>query len=205
MSLDTYTNLKAAIADELVDTSITDSQIEDFITLAEARHRSEVRIRELLIRTNLSMSSRFTSLPTRFAGEYSLRLLTNPVTPLESVSMAEINENRSEGNGRPALYTTHVEIEVDIVPEETYDAEIIYYSYPLPLSDSNPSNEILARDPNLYLYGACLHAAPFLAHDERLPTWNQLYEGHLDALKLSSKKERRSGHMVQRLKGRRTP
>ena len=45
-----------------------------------------------------------------------------------------------------------------------------------PLSTSNPSNGLLTRHPDLYLYAALAESAPFYQHDERLPLWEQRYQ-----------------------------
>jgi hypothetical protein len=43
------------------------------------------------------------------------------------------------------------------------------------LSVSNASNWILARHPDVYLYGSLLQAAPYLRDDERVGLWAPLY------------------------------
>lgn len=45
-----------------------------------------------------------------------------------------------------------------------------------PLSASNPTNGLLTRHPDLYLYAALAESAPFYQHDERLPLWEQRYQ-----------------------------
>jgi hypothetical protein len=45
-----------------------------------------------------------------------------------------------------------------------------------PLSDARPSNWLLAKHPDLYLYAALLEAEPFLRRDARVATWRAMLE-----------------------------
>ncbi len=61
MPLDTYTNLKATIADTLARDDLT-SQIDDFINLVEARHKREIRFRSMLHRAQSTVDGRYLGL-----------------------------------------------------------------------------------------------------------------------------------------------
>ncbi len=50
------------------------------------------------------------------------------------------------------------------------------------LSDFNPTNWILAAHPGAYLYGALKHSALYLIEDDRLPLWNDMYQGAIDRI-----------------------
>ena len=89
----------------------------------------------------------------------------------------------------------------DVVADDTYTAEMIYYGSFLPLSDSCTSNALLVRAPDAYLYGALVASAPFLASDERLQVWEQLYGTARDGLLLSDRQSRFGTPLVSRLSG----
>jgi hypothetical protein len=48
------------------------------------------------------------------------------------------------------------------------------------LSTSNTTNWLLTSNPDIYLYGALLQAAPYLQDDARIQTWATLYERALN-------------------------
>jgi hypothetical protein len=67
------------------------------------------------------------------------------------------------------------QIEVLPPPDTGYTAELTYVATLAKLSDSNASNWILERHPDVYLYGSLLQAAPYLRDDERVALWTPLY------------------------------
>lgn len=198
MSLADYDGLKSAIADHLDRDDLTD-QIDDFIDLAEARHKREVRIREMLTRSSLTVDDRYVDLPTGFLEAKTLRLLTTPVTVMTYLNQHEMNRVRSETTGKPTYFTVHSQFEFDKSPDSSYSGEVIYYKSQTALSDSNTSNDILSKAPDLYLYGALVASAPFLLNDERIQVWAALYKDAKDALNLMDR--RGVGPLVARAAG----
>jgi hypothetical protein len=200
MALNSYANLKTAIVNFLDRSDLAD-YVDDFIDLAEARHKREILIRDMLARSQATVGARFLSLPTRFVKMKTMRLLTSPVTVLTELNLHEMNRERDEATGKPTFFTVHEEIEFDIAPDDDYTAEIIYYASFLPLDDDNTSNGLLVRAPDAYLYGALVASAPFLASDERLQTWEVLYGAARDGLLLSDRQGRVGTPLVSRLSG----
>lgn len=199
MALSNYTELQEAIADYL-DDDLTD-QIKDFIRLAEARHRREIRIREMVKREALTVNARYVDYPTGFLEARNLRLLTNPMTVLSEVSVHEMNRRRQETTGKPTFVTFHEQIEFDSAPDQTYNGEIIFYKAVDRLSDSVATNDILDIAPDAYLYASLLASAPFLLNDERVQLWGQLYAQARDSLNETAKASRRTGPLVSRVAG----
>jgi hypothetical protein len=200
MAVDSYSNLKAEIANHLDHDNLT-SDIDTFIDLAEARHKRDIRIRELITRGSITCDARYEDLPTGFLEAISFRLLTDPVTLLEYKSPSELTLYRSETSGKPLYYTIGAQIEFDKAPDSSYSGELLYHKAATALSDSNTSNPILVRAPDAYLYGALLATAPFLQHDERIAIWADLYKSAVDALKQAARQERAVGPLVSRVRG----
>lgn len=197
MPLDTYDDLKASIATHLDRDDLTD-QIPEFIALAEARHKRDIRLREMLTRDSLSVDSRYVSLPDGFLEAQTLRLLTNPVTPLSLISINEMTLRRRDGSGKPSYYAIHSQFEFDVDPDSSYSGEIVFYKSLAPLADDNQSNALLVRAPDAYLYGALSATAPFLMNDERLQIWNSLYRQAVDGLSQATNQGRYVGPLVSR-------
>jgi hypothetical protein len=200
MALDTYSGLKSAISDHL-DRDDLVSQVDDFIDLAEARHKRDVRIREMIDREFIVVFDRFLELPTGYLDAITIRLLTDPVTVLNHVSPHEMNRVRRETTGKPSRFTVHGEIEFDVSPDGSYDGELVFYKALTPLSDANATNALLDRAPDVYLYAALLASAPFLMNDERIQTWGRMYSEGIDALKETDRRGRYIGALATRVAG----
>lgn len=200
MALDTYANLKTAITDHL-DRSDLSSHVDDFIDLAEARHKREIRIREMLNRDALTVDDRYVSLPTGYLEAKMIRLLTNPVTVLDHVNLYEMTRRRRTGTGKPGLFTIHAQIEFDRDADQSYSGEIIYYKEETALSNSNTSNNILTRAADCYLYAALAASAPFLMNDERVPLWETLYRNARDELNALDRRGSHVGPIRSRIGG----
>jgi len=67
-------------------------------------------------------------------------------------------------------------------PNATTDFELLYYQKLPALSSSNADNWLLLEAPDVYLYGALLHSAPYLSEDERVGVWAQMYSAAIQRL-----------------------
>ena len=200
MALDTFANLKTAIANHLERDDLT-SEIIDFITLAESRHKNKIRFREMIKRSQASLTGRFLALPIDFLEAKTIRLLTNPVTVLEEVNLHQMNRVRRAATRTPAFFTVHEEFEFDVTPDTAKTAEIVYYAELAALSDSNASNALLARSPDAYLYGALVAAAPFVMDDRRIQTWDGLYKTAEGELSDADRRGQNIGPLVSSIVG----
>jgi len=200
MALATYSDLKTAIADHLDRSNLT-SNINDFIDLAEERHKNEIRFRDMLTRSSISISARQISYPAGFLEAEVLRILTNPVQQLRQVTLDDMGQLRTESTGKPAYFTTHAEIEFDITPDQAYSGEIIYYKEMTPLDATNTTNALLTRSPSCYLYAALSASAPFLLDDERIQVWETFYQNAKNGLNRSAIKGKRIGAIIPRIVG----
>jgi hypothetical protein len=200
MALDTYANLKTAIAGELDRDDLTD-KIDDFIDLAEARHKRDIRIRDMISRESLTVNARYVDLPAGFLEPIAFRLMTTPLTVLTYLSPYEMNRVRQEESGTPTYFTIHDQFEFDVIPSESFTGDFAFYAELTALSDANTSNALLTRAPDVYFYGALLASATHLMHDERLEVWGALYKEARDALTALDRRARVIGPLVSRVAG----
>ena len=198
MSLDTLSDLRSSVADHLDRDDLTD-QIDDFIRLAESRHRRDIRIREMIETESLVVDDRTIDLPDGFLQGVNLRLMTQPGMVLSEVSIHELNRNWRDTPGQPRMYAIQRQVEFEREPDQNYDAELTFYKAVTPLSDGNPSNPILEIAPDCYLYASLMASAPFLLNDERVQLWGTLYSEARDALNQVSRISRRIGPLVSRV------
>lgn len=198
MAITTYAELKTALQNYL---DRTDADEDELIDLAEARHKREIRIKEMITRdSSFTVATRQEALPSGFIEMETFRLLTDPVTVLEEINLHEMNRVREETNGKPKYFTVYgSEIEFDKTPDSSYTGELIYYGELTALDSNNTSNAILSRAPDAYLYAALLAAEPYLFNDERIPVWEKLYTSARD--RLNAMDRRRGGPLVSRVVG----
>lgn len=209
MALSTYDELKASIGDYLDDDDLTD-QIEDFIAIAEARHKREVRIRAMLSRSTLAISDgdRYVDYPADYLDMRYLRIL-NPVTgalnrylpTITQITPDEMAGKSTNSERAPKYFSLHDQIEFDSEADRDYSGELFYYVALTALSGSNASNSLLALAPDVYLYAALAASAPFLINDERVAVWEGLYKDARDSLNLSQLQSRHGGPQVARASG----
>lgn len=200
MAINTYSDLKIEIASHLDRDDLSD-KVDTFIDLAEARHKRDIRIREMIVRQAISIDARYKAIPDGVLEIIQLRLLTSPITSVKYVSPEQMSDMRKEENGKPELFTIHAELEFNKSPDATYSGEIFFYKSLTPLSDAATSNALLARAPDTYLYGALLATAPYLLDDGRIEVWGALYRSAVEGLQQSRRQERSVGAMVSRVRG----
>ena len=59
---------------------------------------------------------------------------------------------------------------------------VVYEDIPA-LGQANPSNWLLARFPNVYLFGALVFGALFIGEDPRLAGWSTAHDSALEAVR----------------------
>lgn len=178
MALASYNDLKSSIADWLNRDDLT-AVIPDFITMAEAQLERRLPVERMVKRSTATIDTPFSAVPSDFVSAKSLVLTsTAPVQPLEFLSEDELDAKKYvyRSSGKPLYFTVvGTQFEVLPAPDGEYTAELTYVGTLPKLSDSNPSNWILARHPDVYLYGSLMQAAPYLRDDDRVSLWAQLY------------------------------
>lgn len=192
MALTNYTELSAAVADWVNRTDLT-SQIPDFIALADADIGR--RARRLVTRAAITIDAQELLIPATVAEIRSLRMnnsspthaqFLTPVTP----EMLGDFRSRYATAGVPRYYAVVVDrVILDRAPDQTYTGELIYYTKHVALTAAAPTNVPLTQAPALYLYGALVHAARFLEHDERVAVWQAEFERALEEWNALREKE----------------
>jgi len=205
MALDTYTGLKASVAAWLHRTDLT-SVIPDFITLAEAGFATgmpsigvdPLRSERMVTITTLTVDAEFEAVPADFDGPMNMTLTDDQghVVPIENItpdSMDTMRASRDSHSGQPQAYCVYNrQLRFSPVPDKAYTTTLTYWTAIPALSDSNPSNWVLANYPNVYLWGTLLQAAPYLVDDGRIAVWQSRYQEALAGLAIAERLNRGS-------------
>jgi hypothetical protein len=188
-----YSTLKSTIADYLNRADLT-SQIETFIQFAEADMNSRLRCREQVVRARTTSDAEFVDLPSNWLEAINLHIVGGQ-QPLRYITLDEADIINKEQVYTSPHYYSLMNGAIEIIPKPADDIEIemIYYSKITALSDVNTTNWLLTKSPDVYLYGALTHAAPFLMDDQRIAVFGQIYATRLQALQDESQKALYSG------------
>jgi len=196
MALSTYAELKASVADWLNRSDLT-SAITDFVSLAESQMERDLRIRQMIVRANATISDEYNALPSDYLEAKSFKLTgTNPISPLvfQTINAMDDLQVTYTSSGQPKYFCViGGQIRVLPVPDTSYVSELIYYAKLSKLSDSNTTNWLLTLSPDVYLYGSLLQAAPYLQDDARIQVWAGLYQKGIEALNLADERGSMTG------------
>lgn len=187
MDFSTYSGLKSAISTELNRTDL-DSDVGGFIALFEAQTERQLRVRQMLTSTTVTIDAELEALPADFLEAHTFTLDSNPVTPLEFLTingMASFKQ-MNQGTGKPTKYSViGSNFQFLKAPDTSYTASLVYYQKIPRLSDSVTSNWLLLDSPDIYFYGSLLNSAPYLKEDARIEVWAQLYQNAVNALQVA--------------------
>jgi hypothetical protein len=188
-----YANLQSTIADYLNRADLT-SQIQTFIQFAEADLNTRLRDRQMIVRAEATSDEEYVQLPSDWLEALNLQLVGG-MSPLRYITLDESDiVNSTRALTSPSFYSLmNGAIELVPPPAHDVDIEMVYYGKIPSLSDAAPSNWLLVKAPDVYLYGALTHAAPFLMDDARMQTFGQIYLARVQSLQDESQKSLHSG------------
>jgi hypothetical protein len=201
MALSNYTELKASIASWLNREDLT-SQIPDFIALAEARLNRDLRVPQMMNRDTATVTGGYITLPGDCLEIITIRVQGS--TQYEAMTFISnetyfdyLNDNIT-GETR---YYTIIGNKIQLLPEPSADApitlELIYHEKIPALSDSNPTNWLLSKSPDLYLVASMLAAEVYLMNDERVAQWSAFATGTVNAMNLEGERAKYSRGALQ--------
>lgn len=206
MAIATYSDLQTAIADWLNRADLT-SVIPNFISLAEAKMNRELRTRDMITRATATSSNEFVAVPADFLENYSLELdMTNLAAqpPLDYVGPLEAKEIKASQLTGNVRYYTIIDGAFELLPAPQGNTNLIltYYAKIPNLSNTQTTNWLLTKSPDLYLYSSLLEAAPYLKDEQRIPIWAAARQQVMDAMKEESERAMRpTTQLVARKRG----
>lgn len=188
-----YSTLQSAIADYLNRADLT-SQIPMFIQFVEADLNTRLRCREMVVRATTTNNEEFVELPPDFLQALNLQIVGGK-SPLRFVTLDEADQIKAAQIYTEVVVYTIVDGAIELVPApaDNVEIEMVYYQQVPALSDLNTTNWLLTKSPDVYLYGALVHASPFLMDDQRVNTFAAFYSQRVEALNLDSDRAVHSG------------
>jgi hypothetical protein len=188
-----YATLQSAIADYHNRADLT-AQIQTFIQFCEADLNTRLRSREMIVNATATSDGQFVSLPPDWLEAINM-MIVGGQSPLRYITPDEadvINKAQTYTSTRFYSMTTGI---IELIPPavDEITIDMVYYGKIPALSVTNTTNWLLTKAPDVYLYGALTHAAPFLMDDQRMPVFSQIYLARVQSLQDESQKALHSG------------
>lgn len=200
MAITTYGELQTAVDNWLARTDLA-GRSPEFIALAEARmsRELETQSQEKRVVTTMTADDAYVTLPTDARQIRSVRLNTNPITVLQYQSLAAADENfPGTGTGKPKYYSVvGGELYFRPTPDSGYQAEIAYVGSVPALSDTNTTNTVLSRHPDLYLHGTLAEAFGYLMDEQRQAQHDALFTRTIAAINADEDRVKYGGSPLQ--------
>lgn len=173
MALDTFANLKLAIAQWLKpNTSLpadeTASRIPEYVRLVEAEANRVLKNREMAQTTaSLTVTSGVAALPSGFLAVRSLRQNASPYLRIKPMPVDDLDQLDPSATGEPQFHAIDGE-SIYFWPAITTTVKHRWRKAITNLSADGDTNWLLTSHPDFYLYGALKNADKRLVDPERL-------------------------------------
>lgn len=200
MPMADYAQLQDSIKSWLWDREDLAGRVPDFIVMAEADFNDELRVAQMEVSVTVTLTNGAGPLPVDYLAWRRVLSQDSPVRKLEFADPSWAEDHYMAQTGAPAWHFTISGSTITTYPMSPANLTLLYYQKIPALSSSNLTNWLLTRKPQAYLYGALVHAAPFLDDDDRLQTYAALRKVALDSLQ-GTDMVGRYGKAVQRPPG----
>lgn len=200
MALSTYSDLQTAISAWNNNSSVA-SVVTDIIDLAEAWIRPNAQVLWLEKRAYAETVSaqEDLALPTDFNGMRSVHISASPNIQLEQVSLPYLRESMAGRSGKPVYYAVaDGSIFFGPVPDSAYEIRMDYYEFPA-LSDSQTTNEILTRYPDVYLFSCLAEAADYMKDEDEIARYSVKKQVALENMKSHDRTLRYGGVLATKV------
>lgn len=203
MAFTNYTDLQAAVLSWAWDRNT--AQVADAISLAHAEINLGLRVPFMEKTTDLTISSYRIAAPTDMAAVKRLWIdgsYDNPLTPTSPALLADFRANYS--SAQPQQYAIEGEFASGATTGEyfvfgpdpgstTYTGKLLYTQRLAAFSAGSDTNVVLARYPNLYLFGALAMMASFEDEDGRYAKFVPQFAGLMARINMQANADAMAG------------
>jgi hypothetical protein len=160
---ETWTELKAYIADQLNRTDMT-TQIPQWIAKFERHAVREIFTPDRETAADITVDAEEEDLPAGLQRVVSVHLTTDPLTFLEQMTLPELRTRYAANTtGKPENYALRGnKLVFGPSPDTTYTAKLVYVATITPLDGTTASNWLLADHVDAYIEGTLFEAHKFL-------------------------------------------
>lgn len=160
-------------------------QLPRLITLGERRIARELKLQGFIRAMTMTFQPGLPTYlkPDRWRETISMSVNNKPIFARSYEFMRNYWPNEQE-TGTPEFYADYDYQHWFFVPTPAtaQTLEVLYYEQPQLLDEDFQTNWLTEYAPDLLLYATLLEAAPFLKNDERIQTWQNMYNRAAQAL-----------------------
>jgi hypothetical protein len=183
MAITNYGELKTAIRDWMfADADIT-SNAADFVTLSQGWLNRNLRCREMITVTDITIGSGVYALPSdyvQYVHVVEKAAIRRPLTFISQTEADRIYPSRPSGVGENF---TIIGSNIRVFPTPSNQIELTYYAKLATFADDAASDWLLTKLPNLYLSTGCMFAAEYLKDDAEAQKHLAIAQMYVDMLK----------------------
>lgn len=160
-------------------------QLPRLITLGQRRIARELKIQGFIraVQTPLQVGVAVYLKPDRWRDTVSMTIDGTPIFGRSYEYCRNYWPDEAE-TGTPQFYADYDYQHwlITPTPDTASTLEVLYYEQPRFLADDFQTNYLTEYAPDLLLYATLLEATPFLKSDERIQTWQAMYDRAAQAL-----------------------
>jgi hypothetical protein len=191
MALTTYPGLLEAIRSWMAERTDILAQADTFVDLAESDINRLLRVREMEASETLTPDANGqATLPEDYLEYRAVVSTNNPRRNLQLIDpMTAEHRYGFRDSGLPSFFTI-VGDTIQILPVSSTDIQLLYYQRLPELTDDDPSNWLLAKSPNTYLFGALRYAAEWISDWPHADRMEMRFAGEVAKLNADDKGQR---------------
>jgi hypothetical protein len=160
-------------------------QLPRLITLGERRCARELKVQGFIraVQTPLQADVAVYLKPDRWRDTVSMTVDGRPIQARSYEYCRGYWPDEAE-TGTPEFYADYDYQHwlLAPTPATAQTLEVLYYEQPALLGDDSQSNWLTEYAPDVLLYAVLLEASPFLKNDQRIATWQAMYDRAAQAL-----------------------
>ncbi len=174
MTIATHSELVTEL-EAYLDRADYTARIPTFIKLTEVKLNRILDDPDMEVRATVTATGQYTALPVDFKRLIGVSV-GGPDYSLAQTSGTAITSMDQTNTGDPRAYAI-VDGSITFAPSSTNSAISILYARTIPsLTAASPTNWLLTRAPDLYLFGGLIQASILGWDDERVPGFKALFD-----------------------------
>ncbi|MBI1275379.1 hypothetical protein GC177_05340 [bacterium] len=203
--IDNYTNLLTEVESEFSRSDLS-GRIPRAVQAAEARMNRELRLLDMESLASLTTTPNQATIDLPQGSRHVRQAwLDGSPARLGLVSLTQLVETQIAGcHGRPIMMAVERDkLRLAPVPDGEYDIQLIHTLAVTPLTEAAPTNWLLEKHPDAYLYGTCSAVAAQLQNPDAMAYYDSMFSRVLDAMRQEDELRRvPSSSLVIRSEGR---
>jgi len=182
-----YPSLLAAV-EEYVARDDLQSYVPIFVQAAEGRFNTDLKVVDMHKSTGaLDLAAGSVALPADHIDWVAVEWTPPAGSPQRPLMLRYVEADspefrtRHRPNGPPQFYTL-LAGKVRVMPAAAGKLDLTYYARIPPLTAASPTNWLITKAPEVYLYGTLMEAALFQKDEEKSAQWLGLVKERLGAI-----------------------